>query len=78
MTISEKINKFIDENRRSERDALNVALSRLERAETALRQITETDGTFSASTLEHANNTIAKMRAIADSYIKTTPTVIFE
>ena len=39
MTVSEKINQFIAENGGNERDALNVALTRLELAEVQLAAI---------------------------------------
>lgn len=76
MTVSEKIDKFVSENGGTMRDALNIALTRLEFAERILVQVSEADGTFSTNALTHADNTIQKMRDLADSYIDNFPTVI--
>lgn len=78
MNVSKKINQFISENGGNERDALSVALARLEVAERVLRQVSDADGAFSTSVLTHANNTIQKMRDLADGFLDNYPTVIFE
>lgn len=78
MTVLEKINQFIAENGGNERDALNVALARLEAAERILKQISDADGAFSTNALTHADNTIQKMRDFADSFLDNYPTVIIE
>lgn len=78
MTVSDKLNQFIAENGGNERDALNVALARLEVAEKALRQISDADGAFNTNALTHADNTIQKMRDLADSFLDNYDSVIIE
>ena len=86
MPVSEKINQFIQENGGNERDALNIALARLEVAERVFRQISEAGGALmsernyicsnSTSALGHADNTIKKMRDLSDSFLDNYPTVL--
>jgi glutamate 5-kinase len=69
MNVSEKINQFISENGGNERDALNIALARLEAAEQVLLQISDADGAYSTNPLTHADNTICSMRNLAVDFL---------
>ena len=69
MNVSQQIDQFIEQNGGNARDALNVALARLDAARSILQQISDADASNSPSAITHADDTIQMMRDLADSFL---------